>query len=305
MHFSPDLVGLDLHDASSLACKRLRLLQWFVDQWPRLHDRENHLEIRRSPPQHPVDGDVINARRAVVIVDDASIEWWSAKGDPRFDWGRRTNGLYMCERIYSWQTFVELVRHWLVINGWEVDRFLRDNVGSSDCSAIIRSHGAAKAAQFQCNREWLIATAHDADPLLGRLMSAVFQEDVAMMESLASEPRLRTLGLGESDLLHLRETIQAGDIESTKLAKREMASRLGMLTFGVWQSRGQFAFSGPEDSLRIEADLLYLKSLEAVKAAAVAFYTQRFEQWGAHRELGEFGDQLFAGQAYVDPFDTV
>lgn len=305
MHFSPDLAGLDLNETSSLASKRLRLLQWFVDQWPRLHHRENHLVIRCAPPQQPFDGDGINHQRAVVIVDDAAIEWWSAKGDPRFDRGRRTNGLYICDRIYSWQTFVARVRHWLVINGWEIDRFLRDSADSSEYSALIKGHGAAQAAQSQCNRDWLIATAQDADPLLGRLMRAVFQDDVAMMERIASEPKLRTLGLGDGEVPHLCDALRTGDFESAKVAKRHMTSRLGMLTFGVWQSRGQFAFSGPEESLRNEACLIYSKSLEAVKAAAVALYTQRFEQWAAHRELSEVGDQLFAGQAYVDPFGEV
>ena len=84
-----------------------------------------------------------------------------------------------------------------------------------------------------------------------------------------------------------------------------MVSRLGMLTFGIWQSRGQLTFAGPEESLRSEAGLLYSKSLETVQAAAAAFYTQRFEQWAAHRELREIGDQLFAGQSYVDPFGEV
>lgn len=305
MHFSPDLAGLDLHDASSLASKRLRLLQWFVDQWPRLHDRENHLVIRCAPPQQPFDGDGINHRRAVVIVDDAAIDWWSAKGDPRFAWGRQANGLYTCERIYSWEAFVARVRHWLVINGWQIDRFIRDNADSSDYSSLIKGHGAAQAAQSQCNRDWLIATAHDADPLLGRLMRAVFQEDVAMMEGIASEPKLRTLGLAQGELLRLCDALRTGDVESAKVAKRDMASRLGMLTFGIRKSRGQFAFSGPEESLRNEAGLLYSKSLEAVNAAAMAFYTQRLEQWAAHRELREAGDQLFAGQAYVDPFGEV
>lgn len=305
MHFSPDLAGLDLHEASSLAHKRLRLLQWFVDQWPPLHDRDNHLVIRCAPPKQPVDGDGINHRRAVVIVDDDAIEWWSAKTDSRFAWGRHGNGLYVCDRIYSWENFLARVRHWLVINGWEIDRFLRDNADSSEYSSLITRHGAAQAVQSQCNRDWLIATAHDADPLLGRLMRAVFQENVAMMEKIASEPKLRTLGLGEGEVQRLCDALRAGDFESAKVARRDMASRLGILTFGIWQSRGQFAFSGPEESLRHDAGLLYSKSLEAVKAAAVDFYAQRFEQWAAHRELREVGDQLFAGQAYVDPFGEV
>jgi hypothetical protein len=57
--------------------------------------------------------------------------------------------LYMCDRIYSWQTFVARVRHWLVLNGWETERFLRDNADSPDYSSLIKSHEAAKATQSQ------------------------------------------------------------------------------------------------------------------------------------------------------------
>lgn len=302
MHFLPDLTGLDLHEASSLASKRFRFLHWFVDQWPRLHDRDNHLEIRCAPPRQPVDEDEINHRRAVVIVDDAAIDWWSAKGDPRFDWGRRTSGLYMCDRIYSWQTFVARVNHWLVMNGWEIERFLRDNAHSFDYGALIKSHAAAKIAKSQSDREWLIATAHDADGLLGQLMRAVFEEDVATMERIASELAVRTLGIDAMAVTHLCDTFRTADRESAKVAKRDMTSRLGMLTFGIWQSRGQFFYSGPEESLRNETDRRYSESLETVKSAAAAYYSQRFEQWGAHEELKEIGDQLFAGQAYVDSF---
>lgn len=302
MSLLPDIAGLNLQGSSSLASKRLRFLQWFVDQWPRLHDRENHLAIRCAPPPQPVDGDSINHRRAVVVVDDTAIDWWSAKGDPRFDQGRRTNGLYMCDRIYSWQTFVARVRHWLVLNGWESERFLRDNADSSDYSSLIKSHEAAKATQSQSSRAWLIATAHDADPLLGRLMQAVFEEDVATMERLASKPKLQTMGLGETEVSQLYDTFRTADGESAKRAKRLMTARLGMLTFGIWQSRDQFGFSDPEESLRNEADLRYFESFEAVKAAAVAFYTQQFERCVAHQELRGIGDQLFANQAHVDPF---
>ena len=136
-------------------------------------------------------------------------------------------------------------------------------------------------------------------------MQAVFEEDVATMERIASEPDLRALGLGETEVSHLCDTFRATDGESAKVAKRLMTARLGMLTFGIWQSRDQFGFSGPEESLRNEADLRYLASFEAVKAAAVDFYTEQFEQWVAHQELREIGDQLFANQAYVDPFGEV
>lgn len=132
-------------------------------------------------------------------------------------------------------------------------------------------------------------------------MQAVFEEDVATMARIASKPELQAMGLGETEVSQLCDTFRTADGESAKRAKRLMTARLGMLTFGIWQSRDQFGFSGPEESLRNEADGRYLESFEAVKAAAVAFYTQQFERCVAHQELREIGDHLFANQAHVDP----
>ncbi len=134
-------------------------------------------------------------------------------------------------------------------------------------------------------------------------MCAVSDEDFAGMERLSLEPRLLALGLKEREILALCHTIRTADGHSVDVAKRDMFGRIGMLTFGVWQSRGQAFCLEPDESLEYTAAFQrYSESLEAVKAAALDFYSQRFEQWGAHAPLSEIGDRLFAGQAYVDPF---